>query len=354
MLDYSSNKSLILVLGAGASREAGLPTGSELKPKIASALDIRYRSGREMVSGDRLIAQALMILTENQGRPQDVNAYLHTARLISGAMPQAESIDNFINSHKKDNRVAECGKIAIAKCILDAEASSYMHIDHSNMYNKIDFSQLAPTWFNEFFRLIVENCGHEELPERMDRLAVISFNYDRCIEYYLQASLQNYYGISHEHATKIMSHLEIYHPYGVVGFLPWMNRTPSIEYGEAPSAKQLLELSLNLKTFTEGTDEKSSSILAIRNLIQTTKRVMFLGFAFHPLNLALLYGTLDEPHIRRDCPVYATAHGLSQNNSQIIITQLARGGHRQDQIFLRRDMKCAAYFREYLLSLYLS
>lgn len=356
MPDLKSYKSLVLVVGAGASNEANLPTGAELKHKIAAALDIRIDGfGYKKVSGDDLIAQSLNILTKNQGRPQDIGDYLKTARLISGAMPQAQSIDNFIDSHKKDTRIAQCGKLAIARCILEAEAASLMKVDRSNIYNKIYFPSLEPTWFNAFFQLVVENCEHEELPERFARLAVISFNYDRCIEHFLHSSIQNYYGVSPERATELMSNLEIYHPYGIVGSLPWMNRTASIDFGGLPSPQQLLELSLSLRTFTEGTDESLSDIIAIRSVLQTAKRVAFLGFAFHQLNLELLYGRPSTTHAARDCPVYATALGLSHSNSQIIVSELHTiGGHNQNHIFLRSDLKSGDLFREYWRSLSLS
>lgn len=353
MANSNSKKSLVLVVGAGASKEANLPTGNELRHKIAGVLDIRIEGFNDRkVSGDDVIAQSLNILTKNQGRPQEISDYFKTARLISGAMPQAQSIDNFIDSHKKDPRIAQCGKLAIARCILDAEASSLMKVDRSNIYNKMYFPSLEATWFNAFFQLIVENCGHEELPERLTKLAVISFNYDRCIEHFLHSSFQNYYGVSPEHATELMSNLVIYHPYGIVGPLPWMSQTQRIDYGAMPHSEQLLKLSLNLKTFTESTDDESSSIVAIRDLIQSATRVIFLGFAFHPLNLALLYGSPSKPHTAHDCPVYATAHGVSNSNSELIKDKIhTLGGHNPNQIVLRSDLKCAGLFQEYWRSL---
>jgi len=355
MTEIKTNKSLVLIVGAGASKEANLPTGAELKKRIAAALDIRYQHGFRKVSGDDYIDNALRILTTNQGRPQDLNDYLRACWLIRDAMPQAQSIDNFIDSHKKDVRIAQCGKLSIAKCILEAEFSSLMTVDRSNINNTIDFSRLSETWFNRFFQLVVENCGHEELPERLTKLAVITFNYDRCIEHFLYASFQNYYGISPEQAAGLMSHLEVYHPYGVVGFLPWMKQTPSIDFGQTPHPQQLLDLSQNIRTFTEGTDETSSSIIAIRNVIQTATRVAFLGFAFHQLNLELLYENISMPHAARACPVYATAFGLSESDSQIIRNQLhTAGGHELNQILLRNDLKSEGLFREYWRALSLA
>jgi hypothetical protein len=49
----------LFIVGAGASREFGLPTGAELKAQIAHLLDIRYEHGFSQESGDRLITEAL-------------------------------------------------------------------------------------------------------------------------------------------------------------------------------------------------------------------------------------------------------------------------------------------------------
>lgn len=354
MADFNSNKSLVLVVGAGASTEADLPDGDALKQRIADILDIRYKFGIK-VSGDKLLNKALRILASTNGEhhPKNLSALLNSAWLIRDAMPQAQSIDHFIDSHRKDTRIAQCGRLAIARCILKAEASSKMKVDRSN--NKIDFTGLKATWFNEFFQLVSENCTPEDLPERLAKVAVISFNYDRCIEHFLHSSFQNYYGVSPGRATELMSGLDIYHPYGIVGPLPWMGPTFSIDFGATPDPGQLLELSQSLKTFTEGTDEKSSDIVAIRTVLQTAKRVVFLGFAFHQLNLELLYGSPPMQSTSRECPVYATAHGLPDDFRLFVFNELARiGGLASNLIFLRPNLKAGELFREYWRNLSLS
>ena len=45
-------KFLVLVLGAGASKEVNLPIGTELKSEIARLLDIRFEFGSRQKSGD--------------------------------------------------------------------------------------------------------------------------------------------------------------------------------------------------------------------------------------------------------------------------------------------------------------
>jgi len=107
-------KSLVLVVGAGASREVNMPTGDELKHSIANVLN--FHAGRfQITGGDRRIVEAFPQSAQGaDARPVDVsNLYIHAARLIHDAMLQAPSIDNFIDSHRNDPRIAQCGKLAI-------------------------------------------------------------------------------------------------------------------------------------------------------------------------------------------------------------------------------------------------
>lgn len=349
-------KSLVLVLGAGASHEVNLPVSADLKTRIAAHLDIRYENGSQQVSGDRCITQALRtIAAATDGGWEDISPLLHACELIRDAMPQAESIDNFIDSHRNDPRIAICGKLAIARCILEAEAGSLLTIDRSNIYNKMDFTRASPTWFNAFFQLLAENCDVEQISERIKTVAVISFNYDRSFEHYIFHALQNYYGISSDDAVQIFSNLEIYHPYGIVGQLPWIKAGGGIEYGETPDSRQLVALANQLRTFTEGTDPVTSNIDLIRATISDARRVAFLGFAFHRINIDLLFPSETPGAPASTESVFATALSISKSNCGMIATQLFnKARHPQSSTFLRNDLTCANLFREYWLSLSLN
>lgn len=117
------NKKLTLIVGAGASKELGLPVGSELKQKIASLLDIRFDFNQQK-SGDYQIRSALESAVRQPDGRGDINPHLHAAWRIRDAMPQAISINNFIDNHQGDEKIELCGKLAIVKSILDAEKSS--------------------------------------------------------------------------------------------------------------------------------------------------------------------------------------------------------------------------------------
>jgi hypothetical protein len=124
------NKKTVVVIGAGASQEVKLPTGMDLKEQIATLLDIRFEDGLTKVSGDHIILEALrQHLRRPDGRPGDINPYLHAGWTIRDAMSQAISIDNFIDAHNGDEKIELCGKLATVRAILRAERSSSLYVD---------------------------------------------------------------------------------------------------------------------------------------------------------------------------------------------------------------------------------
>jgi len=353
MNDTAHSKTLVLIVGAGASKEVNLPVGAELRTRIAGALNIRYEDGFRRSSGDGAIDEAFRVLARESGQNSpDVNPYLHSSWRIRDAMPQAISIDNFIDSHKHDGRIAICGKLAIARCILLAEAESALFVNRQNRNPQIDFSGVENTWFNAFFQLLTENCQESEIDQRLSQVAIVSFNYDRCIAHYLHGALQNYYGITSERAGQALSNLRIFHPYGSVGQLPWQNQRDGVEYGSNVGGEKLARVSEGIRTFTEGIDPDHSNIVEIRRTLEHAKKVAFLGFAFHRLNLRLLFPGLADGQQVLNRSTYATGHGISNADGEEIRNELsALGAIFRDRFYFRNDLTCAKLFREFWRSL---
>lgn len=348
----STSKFITFVLGAGSSFEAGMPTGSELKEKISSSLSLRTDNFGRMEGGDDTIRTALYAKGQQPGSSHSVNDYYQAARRISTAMPQAPSIDNFIDSHRSNPTIAAVGKLAIASAIIKAEQGSTLYVSPDNIYNTVNFQRLQDTWFTAFFQLLCLNAQEEELPSRLSRVRVVTFNYDRTLEHYLYHSIQNYYGTKPERAAEMLSHLPIFHPYGKVGSLPWQNSGISVPFGGKLHSLALSQVAETLRTFTEGTSEKESHIDMIRESVFEAETLVFLGFAFHELNLQLLFGTPPGGPVRHSKQVFGTAMGLSESNKKVIATELAiLGRFDSTQITLRRELSAAQLLHEYSRSL---
>lgn len=341
----------VFVIGAGASNEIGLPLGLDLKRHISKALDIKYADGGyTKVSGSDLIDSAFRTFAK-EFHPTwvDINSYIHVGWMIRDAMSQAASIDNYMEAHRDNELLIKAGKLAIAESILNAERASSLYLKSNNHSSIINFSLLEGTWYKAFFQMIIEGCQVDKIADRLSSIAIVTFNYDRCIEYFLHHSLRNYYQISSEEAVELMRNLKIFHPYGHLGDLSWPHRHPFIEFGAKPNTQQLIEISRGLKTFTEGTDTSSSEILDIRSNIKNAEILTFLGFAFSRQNLALLYSeSSKKTKAKTKTNVYGTATGISDSNLEAIVDELVgHGGYDPVSIKLRNDLTCYKLFDEF-------
>lgn len=340
----------VFLIGAGASTEAKLPSSNELKIKISQFLDIRFRHGKQE-SGDYVILEALRMCVRGAGGQQgSIEPYLSEAWRIRDALPLAISIDNFLDAHRGNDKIALCGKLAIVRSILNAERLSRLYFDESKLGSKMNLSALKETWYRSFFQLLTENCTVSDLKDRFKSIALIIFNYDRCVEHFLYFALQDYYGISANEAAEIINSINIYHPYGNVGNLPWADGDGVMEFGAEPTPKQILELSQKIKTFTEGTDPRSSEILEIHKHVSVAHRLVFMGFAFHKLNMQLITPKNVNSGNKTFVKCFATTYRISDSDREVIDGQI-RGLYNHGVTLKMSDSTCCDFFTEYWRSL---
>jgi hypothetical protein len=201
----------LFVLGAGASKEVGLPVGIELAKIISEKLDIRFERGDQSVgNGDLALFNQVQ-----RAFPSDMGSYLRAAHLIRDGILLSPSIDSFLDLHQDKQTVVRCGKAAIAKSILEAERNSSLYFERTEESSTIDFSGIADTWLVRFMRMLAQ----PDLRKVFEQVAFIVFNYDRCLEYFLLHALQRLYGIDESEAQSICETLTIIHPYGSMGGL---------------------------------------------------------------------------------------------------------------------------------------
>lgn len=343
------NQRTVVVVGAGASKEVNLPTGYELKQIISNLLDFRFDL-RDQKSGDPLILGALeRIVQKPEGKEGDINPYLSAASHIRDSLSLAISIDNFIDSQRGNEKIALCGKLAICRAILEAEKRSLIFFASSKMYDRYDFLRLDGTWYLPFFQLLTENCEITDLQDRFSSVSLIIFNYDRCIEHFLFNAVRDYYQLPDKEAATVVQAIHIYHPYGSVGQLSWQNAQRGIEFGATPQAEHLLAASERIRTFTEGTDPEGSEIHAIRQHMRSASRVLFIGFAFHRLNMQLISPNGSDRGVGAP-QCFATTLGISNSDELVIRNQIdSLFQHPVDTKMV--NAKCADFFSEFWMSL---
>lgn len=335
----------IYVVGAGASCEAGLPAGEGLKEHIAELLNMRFETYQQK-SGDYEIIEAL-----KQYAKDEINEYAKECSHISANMPLAISIDNFIDTEKDNEKLVLCGKLAIVKSILQAEKDSLLYFDKFGKQRTIDFPSLDKTWYLSFFRTLTENSTADQLKARFRDITLVIFNYDRCIEHFLLHALMSYYRLNEQSAADVINCLKIIHPYGVVGSLEWQDRASStkIEFGGELHLSQLVQYAERIRTFTEGAH--SEQIQQLHFNMTHTERLVFLGFAFHRLNMELLAADpingYENP-LTIDC--YATAFETAKSDQDSIHSSIQHLYQGSININIE-NISCAKLFADYSRSL---
>lgn len=311
------SKNTVYVIGAGASYEAKLPTGNELKGKISQLLNMTFEFHKQL-SGDPSICAALRMHTSQDQSGNLFNNYVKECQYISSNLPLSISIDNLIDTNRGNENLALCGKMAILRSILEAEKTSKLHFRKNAESREIRFSSLEDTWYLPFFKSLTENCNLQDLPARLRSITLIIFNYDRCIENFLLFALSSLYRISINDVAELISNLNIIHPYGTVGSLPMLNPASStvVAFGGELDSSQLVLYSKAIRTFTEGAH--SENIDKLKQSMEGADRLIFLGFAFHRLNMELLGGYQGDFKYKNKNVVrcYATAYGTSESDQK--------------------------------------
>lgn len=297
----------LFIVGAGASKEFGLPTGRDLGAQIEQALTIEADHFGRMHNGDAEIIQAL--LRECRVRGANDGAFVDACRRIRDALPHHNSIDNLIDNHADDPDVAFCGKLAIARLILQAEQASTLWIDDSNIYNDIEFRAVEKTWIATLFRMMQEGVPRTKASTFFENAAFVTFNYDRCIEHYFVRALRKAYRITEPDAARIVASADIRHVYGSLGALPWHHESKDGRLGFGNPNADLRMAASGIRTYSERSDD-IERMGGLRDLVQASRVIVFLGFGYLSTNLQLI-----SPHHESDPDlIIGSTYGLSEFN----------------------------------------
>lgn len=343
-------KEITFVVGAGASSEYGLPVGDTLKKNIVDALRQRAPGGN-VVDQDLYYAMSSLARLDSKS-PGNMQPYIDATDHINHSLVLSPSIDNFINSHQGDRRVEIVGKLGIAKCILDAERNSSLRVIRDANIDpytprkkpRLDFNAFSNTWMVSFFMLINQDCPFPQLKEKLSKISLIIFNYDRCVEQFLFEAIKSFYRVDDDEAADAMRHLEIYHPYGLLGPLPWQGGT-HIPFGADSNSSELVQAANNIKTFSESSAPADNETSSIRELISSSRSLVFLGFGFIPLNMKLLQ-PLSHDSSSQNNTVYATTYKISAFDKERISDELKSLSGSTMSPYLT-DSKASALFGEF-------
>ncbi|MDP1873800.1 hypothetical protein [Phenylobacterium sp.] len=267
----------VLVLGAGASVKFGFPTGDTLKSTLRSYLSLRFDFGHQ-VAGDREFGNYL-----RSKLPSEAEAYVEAGHRIASALPAFLSIDECLWTHFSDTKMVQAGKMAIAAIIADFESRSFI----AKLSGRADEAQaaneaLTSHWPHLVAQILISGLRREDAEKVFENLSIISFNYDRCGEAAIAASVARGLRISLEDSAAIMGRtLKVFRPYGGLG--------PPANFGRM-NPWTAIEAAGGIKIYTEKLDDRPD-IKLMRQALGEADSIVLLGFGYHSQNMQLLQGT---------------------------------------------------------------
>lgn len=308
----------LFIVGAGAGVEADMPTGPDLMAIISQKLNFYIDRFENEYRGDLEILDAIKV--RFRGDSEAIDLHFKAGRKIANGLAGAISIDNYMHTHSTNPQVQICGKLAIAKSILEAEKRSKLSLPQGSIELDLSASWLNEAWYKPFSRKLMAGYQTEDVQSVFENVSVICFNYDRCIEHYLRFALSSYFGITRERAQELVETLSIVHPYGTVGELWNASSLPTVEYGQVLQLDSLVRAAERIRIFTEDQSD-NKEIAKAKQLFAQAKHIVFLGFGYLDQNLEVLRTSFDANYTRKES-IRGTAYGISDSDVGEIVIKL--------------------------------
>jgi len=251
---------IVLILGAGASAPYGFPTGAQLCRWVRGLIDAQKDPFNHSVW-----ERAKPILRElrfDEARQKDfVHALSHSGK---------GSVDAFLEFRQE---FMDIGKAFIAYFLIWCESEKNLFGDTQDWYH---------------YLLDKMNCPLDNFSR--NRLAVITFNYDRSFEHFLFTALRSSYGATHDEVASALQSIPVIHVHGQLGLLPWQHGASpknSRGYESTANAANVRVAADGIKIISEARDTTPEFDKA-HEYLENAKQVHFLGFGYFRKNMERL------------------------------------------------------------------
>ena len=251
-----------LILGAGASYPYGFPLGRKL---VEDILELFPQSNH---SNDRIRSANSHFDIMLGNLDIDISLMNRFSRNLRDS--KIDSIDSFLEI-KENSNFLEIGKMSILYALHRYEKSEeLLRIDnwYRVLWNSLKTKSI------EYFKL--------------NKLSVITYNYDRSLEYYLLSCIKNTYDLDEKDACDLLFNtINIIHIHGKIGVFNIENQTLNLninmfktqDYGSEIKDKDKFKfLSKNIKIIHDENINESEELKQANEILATTTRICFLGF----------------------------------------------------------------------------
>ena len=259
----------VFVLGAGASKPYGFPTGDELLECISSGvtlgkIEALYR-GKRSYNGSRVVGEYHKL------QAKVIETHPKSIDLLISRWPELEWI----------------GKLAIITEILEAENKSLKNMATRN----------AEHWYTELFHKLTDQVTSRGtlVAISKNQISIVTFNYDRSLEFRLRTLLELFLDVdSKDPLVNYFNSINIFHVYGSLGN-PFDPKTENyFPYGQEYGISDVEKLSAGINVMYSSRAKEIRE--EVSKLLFKAERTFFLGFAYHASNMEFL----QFPPIRRD------------------------------------------------------
>lgn len=274
----------VFVLGAGASMPYGFPSGLALRKEICGGA-----INRETYLTTEILNNFNVDVTHIN---DFASAFLRS---------NISSIDAFL---ARRSEYVEVGKYAIAIRLCARENPTEFDIN------------IDDHWYFALWNALISNVSN--LSEfQSNCVKVLTFNYDRSLEYFLFSSIKHTFGVSDEEAYNALKFIPISHVYGSLGDFGVSGR-PYIHTNEKAA---LSAAAKGIRIIPEARDDDEIFDLG-RSWFSEAHHICFLGFGFDELNVKRLglNRVIEERNIQgRNTPntVIASCYEMTQSEQDI-------------------------------------
>ncbi|MCA8983359.1 MAG: hypothetical protein R3C12_01120 [Planctomycetaceae bacterium] len=276
-------KKTCLLLGAGASTHLGFPLGAELKRQMLTAMD------------DWIQIKGSSIPPKLEVPVEDVKSFYEEMLHSNFSSPDA-FLEKF-PEHKRVGKYLMCeilSKKEIERNFI-SQAGWYQHLVNAIQVDKIE--------------QLVEN-----------NLSIVTFNYDRSIDFKLHKFVQHHYRLSSDEAWQTLrAAIPIIHLHGTLG------EYPEVPYG---CTDDILERSNSIQILHE-TDESSEqtkeNFAQASRFLNGAETVAVFGFGFGADNVRRLNFFKEQEKEERDLCV-ALGYISGSLNQQEVNAKMSKWG----------------------------
>lgn len=260
------NGHTVLILGAGSNCQYGFPSGSELK-----------RSMVNQALNDGMWSKPL----EEIKCPDEIIKSFKKALIAS----PDDSIDAILSRRPT---LGPAGRFMIARKIAECER-------HDKVFP-------PEGWYKDFFHMLrFDDATNVSLD-----LSIITFNYDRSLEYFLTHIIESALEAQGQQIAKNkMKRIKIIHVHGSLGDLEF------VPYGLNGNLLDVERCYINVKVVSDADLDSFAGYTEARRVLAIAQRVFIIGFGFDPINLQ----RLGLEKVAGKIPIVATAKQLARKNA---------------------------------------